>query len=56
MIATGRGYAARMMGALGEKLQHWQAEEHDSLFSVLFSDIGKVGPLLRIVTLGSDWS
>ncbi|KAF1817279.1 hypothetical protein P152DRAFT_387977 [Eremomyces bilateralis CBS 781.70] len=37
----GRGYAGRMMEELGKKLQHWQTEEHECLFSVLFSDIGK---------------
>ncbi|EON61289.1 hypothetical protein W97_00502 [Coniosporium apollinis CBS 100218] len=36
-----RGYAARMMKELGNKLQTWQAEGVECLFSVLYSDIGK---------------
>ena len=39
-----RGYAARMMTELGDKLKTWQAPAEGSLFSVLFSDIGKVQP------------
>lgn len=38
----GRGYAGRMMKELGRKLRTWQAEERPCLFSVLYSDIGKV--------------
>ncbi|KAK3389624.1 hypothetical protein B0H63DRAFT_102332 [Podospora didyma] len=34
----GRGYASRMMRDLGGRLKEWQGE---SLFSVLYSDIGK---------------
>ncbi|KAL1303751.1 hypothetical protein AAFC00_007093 [Neodothiora populina] len=37
----GKGYAGRMITDLGEKLRTWQAEESDSPFSVLWSDIGK---------------
>jgi GNAT superfamily N-acetyltransferase len=37
-----RGYAARMMKELGEKLKTWQGDEKGSLFSILYSDIGKV--------------
>jgi predicted GNAT family acetyltransferase len=36
----GRGYGARMMQEVGKVLESWQAEH--CLFSVLFSDIGKV--------------
>lgn len=38
----GKGYAARMITELGEKLETWQTEHSESLFSVLWSDIGKV--------------
>ena len=38
----GKGYAGRMIRDLGEKLQNWQTEGQDCLFSVLYSDIGKV--------------
>lgn len=38
----GKGYAGRMIKDLGEKLQTWQTDGHDCLFSVLYSDIGKV--------------
>ncbi|KAL2176891.1 uncharacterized protein P884DRAFT_278130 [Thermothelomyces heterothallicus CBS 202.75] len=39
----GRGYASRMMREVGEKLRGWQAPVPPgrSLFSVLYSDIGK---------------
>lgn len=38
----GKGYASRMMKELGPRLENWQADEqHPSLFSVLYSDIGK---------------
>jgi len=37
-----RGYAARMIQELGDKLGSWQADERDVMFTVLFSDIGKV--------------
>jgi hypothetical protein len=36
----GRGYASRMIHELGKALSSWQAES--CLFSILFSDIGKV--------------
>jgi hypothetical protein len=38
----GKGYAGRMIGDLGEKLHDWQTDDQDCLFSVLYSDIGKV--------------
>jgi len=37
-----RGYAARMIQELGDKLGSWQSDERDVMFTVLFSDIGKV--------------
>jgi GNAT superfamily N-acetyltransferase len=40
----GKGYAGRMMEELGKKLETWQAGNElrkKSLFSILFSDIGK---------------
>lgn len=39
----GKGYAGRMMAELGERLRTWQTADRPSLFSVLWSDIGKVG-------------
>lgn len=39
----GKGYAGRMIAELGERLKTWQNDERPSLFSVLYSDIGKVG-------------
>ncbi len=40
----GHGYAGRMMKELGQKLDTWQQEYGKKTdFSVLFSDIGKVG-------------
>jgi len=38
----GKGYAGAMIKALGEKLQTWQTDQQECLFSVLWSDIGKV--------------
>jgi hypothetical protein len=38
----GKGYAGRMIADLGEKLRTWQSNGQDNLFSVLWSDIGKV--------------
>lgn len=39
-----RGYAQRMMTELGKALKTYQTtDERDCLFSILFSDIGKVG-------------
>ena len=39
----GRGYAQRMMGELGKALRTHQIEgEEECLFTVLYSDIGKV--------------
>lgn len=40
-----RGYTARMMQELSEALRTWQTEGKECLFSVLFSDIGKVSIL-----------
>ncbi|KAL0472572.1 hypothetical protein QR685DRAFT_439163 [Neurospora intermedia] len=37
----GKGYANRMMQELGKRLRTWQEEEQTTLFSVLYSDIGK---------------
>lgn len=48
----GRGYAGRMIRDLGEKLQNWQTEDHDCLFSVLYSDIGKVRFIGRCSDVG----
>jgi hypothetical protein len=39
----GKGYAGRMIRDLGERLRNWQTDDQDCLFSVLYSDIGKVG-------------
>lgn len=42
----GRGYAARMMKEIGEKLYTWQQDDGIKVdFTVLYSDIGKVGGL-----------
>ena len=38
----GKGYAGRMMVELGERLKTWQSKGQKNLFSVLWSDIGKV--------------
>lgn len=43
----GKGYAGRMIKDLGEKLHHWQTDGHDCLFSVLYSDIGKVSSVIE---------
>lgn len=40
----GKGYAGRMMAELGERLKTWQSQGRNNLFSVLYSDIGKVCP------------
>lgn len=46
----GKGYAGRMIKELGEKLQNWQTDEHqECLFTVLWSDIGKVYKSLSIL-------
>ena len=42
----GKGYAGRMMAGLGEKLRTWQSNGQDNLFSVLYSDIGKVRSIM----------
>jgi len=39
----GKKYAQRMMQELGEALRTYQTSEKECLFTVLFSDIGKVG-------------
>lgn len=36
-----RGYAARLMKELADKLRHWQSEYGTSIGSVLYSDVGK---------------
>lgn len=38
----GKKYGERMMMELGEKLRTWKTEHYPCLFSVLYSDIGKV--------------
>ncbi|KAF9640215.1 Acyl-CoA N-acyltransferase [Lasiodiplodia theobromae] len=39
----GKGYAGRMMQEVGKKLRTWQtSEKTDCLFSILYSDIGKM--------------
>ena len=38
----GKGYAGRMIADLGERLKTWQSNGQNNLFSVLYSDIGKV--------------
>ncbi len=42
-----RGYAARMLRDLGVKLRTWQTDQYPCLFSVLYSDIGKVSCFIR---------
>jgi len=37
-----KGYGARMIIELGKRLRTWQIEHGHSLFSILYSDIGKV--------------
>ncbi|KAF2496157.1 hypothetical protein BU16DRAFT_560991 [Lophium mytilinum] len=37
----GKGYAQRMMQEVGKALRTWQTGDQESLFSVLYSDIGK---------------
>jgi hypothetical protein len=44
----GKGYAGRMIADLGEKLRTWQSNGQDNLFSVLYSDIGKVRSLMAV--------
>ena len=39
----GKGYAQRMMKELGIALQTHQTEDKECLFTILYSDIGKVG-------------
>lgn len=40
-----RGYGARMMQELGKSLRTWQTDGHKCLYTVLYSDIGKVNAL-----------
>lgn len=48
----GRGYAQRMINELGKKLDNWQQEEGKrASFTVLYSDIGKVGRLIQHLVL-----
>jgi len=52
-----RGYAQRMMTELGKALKTYQTEDgQECLFSILYSDIGKVGSLdiLRRYTSNKD--
>lgn len=49
----GKGYAGRMIKDLGEKLHNWQTDGHDCLFSVLYSDIGKVSFIRKTVIFKS---
>jgi hypothetical protein len=54
----GKGYAGRMIADLGEKLKTWQSNGQNNLFSVLWSDIGKVRsfvicPFLRLKSRSS---
>lgn len=44
----GKGYGRRMMQELGPRLETWQTDGAQSLFSILFSDIGKVGQNLNV--------
>lgn len=47
----GKGYAGRMMVDLGERLKTWQSKGQPNLFSVLWSDIGKVRRRCKIVAV-----
>lgn len=38
----GKGYAGKMISELAQRLKGWKSEEGRVLFSVLYSDIGKV--------------
>jgi hypothetical protein len=59
----GRGYAQRMMKELGKALQFHQIDSRECLFTILYSDIGKVGqprtlvdaPLIRPEILRQVW-
>lgn len=55
----GRGYAARMMKEIGMKLDTWQQADGKSAdFTVLFSDIGKVGDYENLeheLAIIADW-
>jgi len=44
-----RGYGARMIKELSKQLKTWQTGDHTSLFSVLYSDIGKVRRRLTFI-------
>lgn len=47
----GKGYAGRMMVELGERLKTWQSKGQSNLFSVLWSDIGKVCKCCEIAAI-----
>ena len=38
----GRGYGARLIQELGSRLSTWQTDKYECIFSILYSDIGKV--------------
>lgn len=46
-----RGYAARMMKELAKALETWQAAGTECLFSVLWSDIGKVSSFVHEINI-----
>lgn len=50
----GKGYAGRMMTDLGERLKTWQSKGQSNLFSVLWSDIGKVRNFWEIITINQS--
>lgn len=52
----GKGYAGRMMVDLGEKLKTWQSKGQPNLFSVLWSDIGKVCKWWKVAVAAIDRS
>lgn len=51
----GRKYAQRMMQELGEALKTYQTDKLDCMFSVLFSDIGKVRTCGRVRRQQADF-
>jgi GNAT superfamily N-acetyltransferase len=44
----GKGYGLRLMKEIGPRLETWKTQRFASLFSILFSDIGKVSSESRI--------
>lgn len=51
----GKGYAGRMMQEIGKRLRTWQtSEKTDCLFSILYSDIGKVSQRAAFLSLSFD--